>query len=112
MIVNAEYYIRRKEGQFEVAKFEGRSWPSAVYYVFHNTDGWNCTCSGAMRNGGGINEKHVQMVGKWLAMGCQLPLALQDFVNPFKSKPTRTGTNSSFRRFAFSRRDNKLRRVR
>lgn len=84
--MNTEYYITRmSENVFKVAKFSGGEQPENVYYVTMkkvtgflpsadpNSEGkeyieMRCDCPNR-RRGRGTNDKHGQMVAKWLLAG-------------------------------------------
>lgn len=69
-----DYYIRRVgPTDFEVAKFEdfGGDQPVALYKVTWDpkTGRGKCNCPAAAYRGTGVNDKHVQMVKKWVENG-------------------------------------------
>ena len=88
-----EYYIRRLNNlKFEVAKFEERKEPAAVYSVRYselsNTGRCNCPASfrkAFRRNAGtGSADKHVRMVADWLKSGQPIPEVFKYLPEVFK----------------------------
>jgi uncharacterized Zn finger protein len=59
-----EYYVKRKSPLvFEVAKFDGRKEPNAVYSVTFDGKSTHCDCPAGSR---GIACKHLGMVSKFI----------------------------------------------
>jgi hypothetical protein len=69
-----DYYIRRiGPTSFEVAKFEsfGGDQPKSVYQISWDpkTQRGRCNCPAYVYRGKGVQDKHIQMVKKWVEQG-------------------------------------------
>jgi hypothetical protein len=70
-VMTTGYKLRPGQRLFAIAKFEGSDTTDTIYYVVYTEKDniMQCDCPNK-RRGAHINDKHGQMVAKWLIAGC------------------------------------------
>lgn len=73
------YLVREFRNGYQVSKWGERTEPLAIYFVWENSKGWNCSSPGCYRK---TSCKHSDLVQSWLSRNH--PVEMPDFMMDIK----------------------------